>query len=153
MSTNYEKLFSDYYLTQAQGGEGFANIYAGPSFQSGNGIGSFLGGLFRTVWPIFRTGAYSVGKESLKTAANILSDVSNEHNLKQSFKNRSKEGVSNLKQKFINTMKGNGPFHLCHTRKRKLEQSTSPQKNKNKKKNKLNKSKNKRECTSDIFKA
>lgn len=38
MSVNYEKVFSNYYISQAQNGAGFANIYSGPSFQTGSGI-------------------------------------------------------------------------------------------------------------------
>lgn len=148
MLHNYEKVFSDYYISQAQGGDGFANIYAGPSFQAGSGIGSFLGGLFRTVWPILKKGAYAVGKESLKSAGNILTDLSNEQKFKQSLSNRSKEGVTSLRNKLISKMNGNGPVQISKTRKRKRQSRVSSSSRKTQPKKK----KQKKTKKADIFK-
>jgi len=51
MSNNLEKVLTEYYLSQAKGNYGggsFVNYYkAGTHIQRGNGIGSFLGGIFR----------------------------------------------------------------------------------------------------------
>lgn len=156
MSKNYDKIFSEYYLSQAQGGAGFTNIYSGPSFQSGNGIGSFLGGLFRSVWPILKRGVNTVGKQSLKTAANILTDISDNKNFKQSLNERSKEGARVLTNKLINTMKGEGiSNNSTRTNKRKRQISTkrkSSSKTSNAKKKKSTKTnKRKKLCESDIF--
>ena len=42
--------------------------------QRGSGIGSFFGGLFRSILPIFTRGAKAVSKEAWRTGINILSD-------------------------------------------------------------------------------
>lgn len=44
--------------------------------QKGEGIGSFLGGMFRLIRPLFVRGAKAVGREALKTGAHILTDIS-----------------------------------------------------------------------------
>jgi hypothetical protein len=43
--------------------------------QRGNGIGSFLRGLFRFVKPLLYSGAKAIGKEALKTGSYILTDI------------------------------------------------------------------------------
>lgn len=44
--------------------------------QRGSGIGSYLGGLFRIIRPLFVKGIQTVGRETMKTAANVLTDIS-----------------------------------------------------------------------------
>ena len=63
---------SQYYLAQAGGG--FGQYYAGSSYQKGYGIGSWLGGLFRTVLPILRSGAVAVGRERNNTMIRITDE-------------------------------------------------------------------------------
>ena len=46
-----------------------------PIYQRGYGIGSFLGGLWRMVRPIFWSGTKTVGRETLRTGGKILSDM------------------------------------------------------------------------------
>jgi hypothetical protein len=61
-----------YYVRQAgrgsgRGDNGVGLIYSVPPFvQRGNGIGSFLSGLFRTVRPILWSGAKSMGRQTFK---------------------------------------------------------------------------------------
>ncbi len=43
--------------------------------QHGHGIGSFLGGLFRSVMPILKSGATAIGKEALRSGVGFLTDV------------------------------------------------------------------------------
>jgi hypothetical protein len=74
-----------YYRRQAgQGREDIGPIYTTPVFvQRGHGLGSVLGGLFRTLRPLIWSGAKSVGKEALKalgrealrTGGNIIRDI------------------------------------------------------------------------------
>ena len=54
---------------------GINRVYIGTPYQRGSGIGSFLGGLFRSILPIFTRGAKAVGKEAWRTGMNVLSDV------------------------------------------------------------------------------
>lgn len=51
------------------------NVYRGTPYQRGYGIGSFLGGLFRTVAPILRSGAKAVGKQVLRSGIGFLGDI------------------------------------------------------------------------------
>ena len=71
-----------YYLHQAgrgRGDDGIGPIYSNPHFlQRGHGIGSFLGGLWRSsVRPLLWQGAKTVGSEALVTGRNIISDMAN----------------------------------------------------------------------------
>jgi hypothetical protein len=57
--------------------EGVGPIYrASYKVQRGSGIGSYLGGLFRIIRPLFIKGLKTVGRETLKTAGNVLTDIS-----------------------------------------------------------------------------
>lgn len=63
-----------YYRNQ-QLGHGIASVYRGAPYQRGYGIGSFLGGLFRTVAPILKSGASTVGEQLLKSGVGFLGDI------------------------------------------------------------------------------
>jgi len=74
-----------YYRRQAgRGCEDIGSIYSTPPFvQRGHGLGNVLAGLFRTLRPIFWSGAKSIGKETLKalgreairTGSNTIRDI------------------------------------------------------------------------------
>ena len=73
-----------YYIHQAGGGDGSGGgvgpIYSVPPFvQRGHGLGSLLGGLFRSIRPIFffglRTAGKALGREALRTGGKILTDI------------------------------------------------------------------------------
>lgn len=73
-----------YYVHQSGRGltdnpnSGLGPIYAVPTFvQRGHGIGDILGSLWRFVRPLLWTGAKSLGKETLKTGSQLLSDLAN----------------------------------------------------------------------------
>jgi hypothetical protein len=63
--------YTRYYFEQSDGG-GFGPVYR---VQIGHGIGPFFKGLFRFFKALLFSGAKTVGKEALKTAANILRDI------------------------------------------------------------------------------
>jgi hypothetical protein len=83
-----------YYLEQA--GSGIGPIYSGPLYQSGHGIGSFLAKIFRTVSPYLRRSARRVGRELLRTGKDVLDDLGNDMNLKESLENRSREAFKRV---------------------------------------------------------
>lgn len=89
--------YQHYYTHQA--GSGIGIIYKGVPHQRGNGIGSFLGGLFRSVLPLLTSGARVVGKEALNAGIGLLSDIASARPLKQSLQSRLKDVNSNLKRK------------------------------------------------------
>ncbi len=67
-----------YYLHQAGRGShgGIGPIYSvTPFLQRGHGLGSFLSGLFRLVWPVQWSGVKAVGRETLRTCGRILSNL------------------------------------------------------------------------------
>jgi hypothetical protein len=68
-----------YYINQAGGGGGDGGvgpIYAVPPFlQRGHGLGSFFGGLFRTLRPYVFSASKAIGREALRTGGRILTDI------------------------------------------------------------------------------
>jgi hypothetical protein len=68
-----------YYLNQASRGSrngGICPIYTvQPFIERGHGLGSFLSKLFRLVRLVFWSGVKSVGRESLHTGGEILTDI------------------------------------------------------------------------------
>jgi hypothetical protein len=129
-----------YYVNQA--GSGMGSIYSGPMFQKGYGIGSFLGGLFRAVIPFFKSRGIAVGKQLLKTGANVLNDMQENQSFKNSLNNRKSGLLHNIKDSII-TGKG-----YLRRSKAKLPQSRMVNRqNKTIKK----KSKNKKLVKKDIF--
>jgi len=67
-----------YYRHQAgrSKNNGIRPVYATPLvLQRDYGIGSFLSGLWRVVRPIIWSGAKALGRETLRTGGNILTDI------------------------------------------------------------------------------
>lgn len=89
--------YEQYYSHQA--GSGIGIVYKGLPHQRGHGIGSFLGGLFRTVLPFLKSGAKAVGKELLHGGVGVLSDVINSQPIQDSVNSRFKVASTNLKKK------------------------------------------------------
>lgn len=89
--------YEHYYLHQA--GSGVGIVYKGVPFQRGHGIGSFLGGLFRSVIPLLSSGFRAVGKETLDAGIGLLSDMVNSRPMESSIKSRFKDASANLKRK------------------------------------------------------
>lgn len=152
-------LYTEYYLNQA--GSGFSNIYAGPSYQRGYGIGSFLGGLFRTVYPLLKKGTVALGSELIKTGASCLGDISRSEDPQEVFKKRGKEAVNNLSRRAADQMFGSGYKNAVGSRKRPQSSraTTSVKKRKVVTKNKKNKkqqqrkskAKPKKRCKRDLL--
>ncbi|KAJ6642656.1 Pre-mRNA cleavage complex 2 protein Pcf11, partial [Pseudolycoriella hygida] len=94
-----QDMLYQYYLNQA--GSGIGDFYSGPIYQRGYGIGSFLGGLFKTVLPILKRAGVATGREILKNGTNFLNDVENNVSPRSAFSNRAKETVENLKRKVM----------------------------------------------------
>jgi hypothetical protein len=101
--------------------------HAGFRMQRGNGIGSFLGGLYRIVRPLFVKSARAVGREALNTGSSILADMavkSPDQNVGGIIRKRVQETVNR-------NMTGSGRKRrrvakkpIKKTRKRKRAQST-----------------------------
>lgn len=75
----------------------------------GYGIGSFLGGLFRYVVPLIKRGSIAIGKQLLKTSADVVDDITeNDVPLETAVIKRGIEAVKNLKRKAAEKMSGSG---------------------------------------------
>jgi hypothetical protein len=117
---NNQDAMTNYYVTQAGGGGGFYSgigyqrgygIYVGKAYQKGYGLGSWLGGLFRTVLPLLKSGALAVGKEALRAGGNVVADLATGENFKQSVNRRASEAGDVLSQKLkrkTESMQGSG---------------------------------------------
>lgn len=102
--------FENYYMNQA--GSGVGQVYIGASpYLRGKGIGSFFSGLFRSVFPLVKSGARAFGQEALKSGVGFLHDTMSKTPLKQSIKNRLRQAGENLltrANKRIDAMTGSG---------------------------------------------
>lgn len=99
-------VYTAYYLNQA--GSGFGGVYTSGLYQKGHGIGSFLGGLFRCVFPLLKSGSAAVGTELLKSGANIISDIGRNEPVEKIIKSRGKEAINNLSKLVGEKMFGSG---------------------------------------------
>ncbi|CAK1593954.1 unnamed protein product [Parnassius mnemosyne] len=77
-------------------GSGVGVIYKGSPYQRGHGIGSFLGGLFRSVLPLLSSGARVIGKEALSAGVGLLSDMVQARPMEASIKDRLKQSELDL---------------------------------------------------------
>lgn len=98
-------LYTDYYLNQI--GTGVGSIYAGPAYQKGYGIGSFLGGLFRGVYPLIKKGSKAIGSELLKSGVGLLTDLTRD-DAEVALKKRGKEIIQNLSARTSDHLFGKG---------------------------------------------
>lgn len=115
-----DDIYTHYYLNQA--GTGFGSVYAGNVYQRGHGIGSFLSGLFRCVFPLIKNGTATVGNELLKTGAHIVSDIARNEDFDTVIKRRGKETIENLSRLAGERMFGRG-YNVSVNRKRKQSQT------------------------------
>ena len=89
-----EQLLKNHFLRQQRGG----NIagFRGARMQRGYGIGGIFKSLARYAIPLFKQGVKVVGKRALKAAAEVRQDVLQGKNVKESFKLRGKQAVSDV---------------------------------------------------------
>lgn len=101
--------YHDYYLNQA--GTGVGTVYRGAYYQRGHGIGSFLKGLFRTIFPLIKSGVKTVGKQTLESGIKFIDDIAENKPVKKSFKERLNEAghiLQNKAENKIQRMVGSG---------------------------------------------
>lgn len=83
-------LYERYYLDQSGSGIPY---YQGAFQQRGHGLGSMLSGLFKSVWPMIRSGLQRFGKHAARTGLNIAGDVVEGSSLRDSVEKRVPEGI------------------------------------------------------------
>ena len=72
--------------------------YRGVVMQRGYGLGGMFRGLMRAVTPHLKQGLKQVGKRALQTGLQVISDVSEGKNLKNSLKRRAVENATEFIQ-------------------------------------------------------
>ncbi len=92
-----DKVWFDYYHNQAiQSGHGFQGV----PYQRGNGLGSFFGRLFRSILPVAKrigkSALKTIGKEALHLGTNVIGDLSEGQDIKESVKRRGLQSTKNL---------------------------------------------------------
>jgi hypothetical protein len=123
-SKNVQNIY-DYYLQSSQGKNPQTFIQSGRS-QKGRGIGSFLKGLFRQIFPFIKSGAKSLGEELLKGGVGVIKDQFHGRSLKESLGARVREAGSSLTDKAarkVESMVGGGKIKANSKPKRR--QSTA----------------------------
>lgn len=95
-----------YYRNQVGGSVSsvFRGGNADSNHQRGHGIGSFLGGLFRSVMPIIKSSASAVGKEALRSGVGFLGDVVKTGDARQAANTHLKEFTTGLKRRADNKL-------------------------------------------------
>ena len=99
-----DKVWQQYYQEQArQVGHGIFG-YQGTQFQRGNGLGSFFGRLFRAILPVAKTVGKSalktVGKHALDFGTNVVGDLTEGQEFKETLKKRGLQAGKNVLQDF-----------------------------------------------------
>lgn len=135
MRDNTIDVYTDYYLKQA--GSGYGGVYTSGLYQKGHGIGSFLGGLFRCVFPLLKKGSSALGSELLKSGVNIISDISKNEPVESTIKKRGKETINNLSKLVGDKMFGSGYKQRAAVK--RPHSTASSRSGKNAKKPKVNK--------------
>lgn len=70
--------------------------------------GSFLGGVFRSVFPLLKKAGMSVGREVFRGAAGVLDDIGNDTNINTALRTRGIEAYKNLKNAALAKLNGSG---------------------------------------------
>lgn len=92
-------MYESYYLKQSGSG---MPVYVGSRGQRGHGIGSVLGGLFRSAVPMLKRGLANFGRHALKAGLDIANDVVEGGDFRESAK---RHAVSGLKDFARDTIK------------------------------------------------
>src|SRR5215831_17116286 len=90
-------LYEDYYVTQSGSG---LPIFQGSRTQTGHGLGSIFSGLFRFALPLLKSLGISVGKQALRTGAQIATDVADGQAFGDSAKRRINDTIKQYAPSF-----------------------------------------------------
>ena len=101
-----DKVWTDFYNSQIQQyGHGFQGI----PYQRGHGLGSFFGRLFRAILPVAKrvgkSALKTVGKEALNMGGNVVDDLIQGRDIKESMKDHGLHSTKNLINKASSALK------------------------------------------------
>ena len=89
------EIYINYYKDQQQG-YGSEDRFHGVAFQRGHGFGSVFKGLWRIVRPLVRSAGKAIGKQAIRSSAELMGDIARGENVMHSFKSRAEEGGREL---------------------------------------------------------
>jgi len=100
-----DKIWFDYYHEQArQVGHGISG-FQGMPYQRGSGLGSFFGRLFRSILPVAKrvgkSALMTIGREAVDMGSNVLNDLTEGRNFKQTLQDHGKKAGQNLVKKAV----------------------------------------------------
>ncbi len=95
-----EAIWAEYFLNQAiQTGHGMDG-FQGFQYQRGHGLGSFFGGLLRSILPVARSVGKSmlksVGKQALAMGASVAGDMARGRGAKEALEEHGRNAVANV---------------------------------------------------------
>lgn len=90
--------FWQHYINQ-QGSGDLGSFFQGDPYQRGSGIGSIFRSLWRGLAPILKSGAKAVGKQALRSGAQLIGDVARGESFLPALEARGREAVGDLADK------------------------------------------------------
>lgn len=107
-----DDVWEQYYNNQAtQSGHGIAG-FEGTAYQRGNGLGNFLGRIFRSVLPVIKSvgkrAAKTVGREALTAGANIVGDYTRGRNFGEAANEHGRNALLNIVDETAASLKQKG---------------------------------------------
>jgi hypothetical protein len=142
-------IYINYYLHQAEG-RNYGGLYRGNS-QKGDGLGSYLGGLFRRILPLFASGAKSLGSEVATTGISLLKDLIGGRKMKDAVRERLSQAGHNLTDKVANKVSSMVGSGYKKRKRRRKSQSVTTRKRRRVNSNKRSVKKRKTKRNNDIF--
>lgn len=119
-------MYSKYYDNQVGGGVTVHQRQYNTYNQRGHGVGGFLKGLYRSVYPILQRVARPVGEELWQAGVSVLDDVlTHKSDFKKSLETRLKESGHRLKRKAVDNLetlwnnRGGGSISNSYKKKRR----------------------------------
>ena len=91
-------MYEDYYVQQSGSG---LPVFMGARGQRGHGIGSILSGLFRSAVPFLKRGLKFLGRQAIKTGAEIANDVVEGKDFAESTRQRVSDRINSFVPGFI----------------------------------------------------
>ena len=95
---------------------GVQNVFRGPMYQKGYGVGGYFRKFFRWLVPIaerhvvphLKSGLETVGKQAIESAANIAKDTIKGKNIREAAQEHVDTAIDNLKYKAEKKLRGEG---------------------------------------------
>ena len=104
------------YKVAHQRGHGLP-VFTGLRYQRGHGLGNMLRALGKIALPVLKSGAKVLGKQALKTAAQVANDVASGAPIKKAVKKRVVQRVQKVTKRVAK------PHKRKHTHKKRVSKS------------------------------